>query len=96
MIGVEFGREPGVAKRVQQACLGERLVLLTCGVNDQVVRWIPPLVVGEREIDAALAIFGRALAAAGATAAAPADTVGGQRQAAAATVAASAGRGERG
>jgi len=69
MIGVEFAGEAGVAKRVQQACLDERLLLLTCGVNDQVVRWIPPLVVGENEIDAALATFGRALAAAGAEAA---------------------------
>lgn len=70
MIGVEFAGEAGVAKRVQQVCLAENLLLLTCGVNDQVVRWIPPLVVGEAEIDAALAVFRRALAANAAPAAA--------------------------
>ncbi len=61
MVGVEFAGGPGLAKQVQQACLAERLLLLTCGVADQVVRWIPPLVVGPTEIDAGLAVFGRAL-----------------------------------
>lgn len=90
MIGVEFAGEAGVAKRVQQVCLAENLLLLTCGVNDQVVRWIPPLVVGEAEIDAALAVFRRALAANAAPAAAE------QRGASAvAGAVSSGGRGER-
>jgi 4-aminobutyrate aminotransferase-like enzyme len=36
------------------------MLLLTGGVDDQVVRFIPPLVVGEGEIDEGLAVFGRA------------------------------------
>jgi 4-aminobutyrate aminotransferase len=66
MVGVECtrpGGEPdgGAAKAVQRACLDERLLLLTCGTADNVVRWIPPLVVSEAQIDAALAVFERAL-----------------------------------
>lgn len=61
MVGVEFTGRPGLAKAVQRACLAERLLILTCGVDDQVVRFIPPLVVGPKEIDEGLAVFGRAL-----------------------------------
>ena len=66
MVGVEFG-DPGggpdgaTARAVQRACMDERLLLLTCGSFDQVIRWIPPLVVSDEQIDEALAIFGRAL-----------------------------------
>jgi 4-aminobutyrate aminotransferase len=65
MVGVEFGGEDrgkAVAKAVQRACLAERLLLLTCGTYDNVIRWIPPLVVRPPEIDDALAVFERALA----------------------------------
>ncbi|HRP47541.1 MAG TPA: aspartate aminotransferase family protein [Trueperaceae bacterium] len=62
MIGVEFSGRKGLAKVVQQACLAENMLLLTCGVDDQVVRFIPPLVVSEGEIDQGLAVFGRAIA----------------------------------
>ncbi len=61
MVGVEFTGRPGLAKAVQRACLAERLLLRTCGVDDQVIRFIPPLVVGPKEIDEGLALFGRAL-----------------------------------
>ncbi|TVR93660.1 MAG: aspartate aminotransferase family protein [Trueperaceae bacterium] len=66
MVGVEFGAAGGgpdgaTAKAVQRACLDERLLLLTCGTFDQVIRWIPPLVVSDAQIDAALATFARAL-----------------------------------
>lgn len=61
MVGVEFEGPAGTAKAVQRACLAERLLLLTCGVDDQVIRFIPPLVVGPTEVDAALAVFGRAV-----------------------------------
>lgn len=66
MVGVEFsapGGEPddAAAKAVQRACLDERLLLLTCGTHDNVIRWIPPLVVQAAQIDAALATFERAL-----------------------------------
>ena len=62
MVGVEFSGPKGLAKAVQQACLAENMLLLTCGVDDQVVRFIPPLVVGDGEIDEGLAVFGRAIA----------------------------------
>ncbi|HEC36190.1 MAG TPA: aminotransferase class III-fold pyridoxal phosphate-dependent enzyme, partial [Anaerolineae bacterium] len=42
------------------------LFLLTCGPYDNVIRWIPPLVVNTEQIDQALEIFGRALAEAAA------------------------------
>lgn len=69
MVGVEFGRSgreplPDVAKAVQQACLSENLLLLTCGAQANTVRFIPPLVAGEAEIAQGLAIFGKAVAAA--------------------------------
>jgi 4-aminobutyrate aminotransferase-like enzyme len=38
---------------------------MNAGTFGNVVRWMPPLVVTEAEIDEALAAFGRALAATG-------------------------------
>lgn len=57
----------GLATPVQNACLEEKLLLLTCGPDGNVIRWIPPLVVNEEQIDSALEIFGRAVAANAAT-----------------------------
>jgi 4-aminobutyrate aminotransferase len=76
MVGVEFVDEaaapdPARAKAVQLACLEERLLLLTCGTFENVIRWIPPLVVTDPQIDDALATFGRALAATSRAEAAP-------------------------
>jgi 4-aminobutyrate aminotransferase len=67
MIGVEFrtpDRRPdkATAKAVAHACLERGLLLLTCGPWDNTIRWIPPLVVTEAQIEEALTIFGRALA----------------------------------
>ena len=65
MVGVEFLREhhpdPGVTKAVQQGCLDERMLILSCGTRGNVLRWIPPLVASEDEIDQALQRFDRAL-----------------------------------
>jgi len=67
MVGVEFvvpgGRTPDKdrAKAVQHACLEAGLLLLTCGTDENVIRWIPPLVIGEAELDEALNIFEHAL-----------------------------------
>jgi 4-aminobutyrate aminotransferase-like enzyme len=36
-------------------------LLLTCGSYENVIRWIPPLVVTPAQIDEALAIFAEAL-----------------------------------
>jgi 4-aminobutyrate aminotransferase len=92
MVGVEFvdgGGRPDAAraKAVQRACMGERLLLLTCGTFENVIRWIPPLVVSDAQIDDALAVFARALAATGVS--------GSGAHAAAAAARAAAGEGDR-
>lgn len=66
MIGTEFrtsNRKPDktTAKAVQQACLERHLLLLTCGTWDNVIRWIPPLIVSSDQVDEALHIFRDAL-----------------------------------
>ncbi|RME45584.1 MAG: aminotransferase class III-fold pyridoxal phosphate-dependent enzyme [Chloroflexi bacterium] len=67
MVGTEFvksgTREPAtdVAKAVQKACFQRRLLLLTCGTYDNVIRWIPPLTIGDRELEEALGTFEAAL-----------------------------------
>lgn len=66
MVATEFTRDgrpdPATAKAVQRRCLEGGLLLLTCGPYDNTIRWIPPLVVTEAELDEAVAIFRRALA----------------------------------
>jgi len=66
MVGVEFtvGGLPDkdLTKSVQQACLRRDLLLLTCGTYENVIRWIPPLIVTAEQIDAALSVFEEALA----------------------------------
>lgn len=69
MVGAEFTtprREPWTerAKAVTKAALDQDLLLLTCGSYDNTIRWIPPLVVTEEQIKAALDVFASALAAA--------------------------------
>jgi 4-aminobutyrate aminotransferase len=69
MVGVEFGR-PGApdmatAKAVGKAAFERGLMLLTCGTFDNVIRWIPPLVVNEGQIDEAIHLFASALDAVG-------------------------------
>lgn len=69
MVGVEFtdaNGEPDAATSdaVLKECLAQSLLLLNCGSYQNVIRWIPPLVVAEEELDEGLGIFERALAAA--------------------------------
>jgi 4-aminobutyrate aminotransferase len=68
MVGVEFTRngeaDAAVTARIQTECLKRNLLLLTCGTYGNVMRWIPPLVVNAEQIDAGLATFNEALAAA--------------------------------
>jgi 4-aminobutyrate aminotransferase len=66
MIGTEFtvnGKpaDKALIKGVVHACEEAGLLLLTCGTYDNVIRWIPPLVVNEAQINAALGIFENAL-----------------------------------
>jgi 4-aminobutyrate aminotransferase len=69
MVGVEFGRpgapDTATAKAVDKAAFERGLMLLTCGTFDNVIRWIPPLVVNEGQIDEALHLFASALDAVG-------------------------------
>ncbi|HET7727796.1 MAG TPA: aminotransferase class III-fold pyridoxal phosphate-dependent enzyme [Candidatus Limnocylindrales bacterium] len=69
MIGVEFvkdraTREPdgALAEAVAKRCVDAGLLILTAGIQHQVVRWIPPLNVTVPEVEEALGIFERALA----------------------------------
>jgi len=66
MVATEFSRkgEPDehTTKAVSQGAAEAGLLLLTCGTFGNVVRWIPPLVVREEQIDEALGVFARVLA----------------------------------
>jgi 4-aminobutyrate aminotransferase len=57
------GGEPDkyTTKAVQKFVLARNLLLLTCGSYENVIRWIPPLIVTEAQIDEALDIFAEAL-----------------------------------
>ncbi|KAF0107164.1 MAG: 4-aminobutyrate aminotransferase [Anaerolineaceae bacterium] len=66
MIGVEFtvdGKpaDKSITKAVIHACEERGLLLLSCGTYDNVIRWIPPLIVSEKQINDALGIFAEAL-----------------------------------
>jgi 4-aminobutyrate aminotransferase len=65
MVATEFTRtgktDQETAKSVQQACLERNLLLLTCGTYENVIRWIPPLIVTEQQISDAISIFQEAL-----------------------------------
>jgi 4-aminobutyrate aminotransferase len=62
MTGLEIGvpgRGPDkdLAARIQAQCLDRNLLLLTCGTYSNVIRWIPPLIVTESQINDALLIM---------------------------------------
>ncbi len=66
MIGTEFTvnnkpAEKALIKSIVHACEERGLLLLTCGTYDNTIRWIPPLIVSEAQINDALRIFGEAL-----------------------------------
>src|SRR6266545_1819243 len=66
MVGVELvtaGGQPDAAltKRVLAGCREHGLLLLNCGSYDNVVRFIPPLVVDEEQVRQAVRIFEEAL-----------------------------------
>jgi 4-aminobutyrate aminotransferase len=66
MIGTEFtvnGKpaEKAFTKAVVHACEERGLLLLSCGTYDNVIRWIPPLIVSEQQINDGLRVFGEAM-----------------------------------
>jgi 4-aminobutyrate aminotransferase len=68
MVGTEFTQPDGspatdVAKAVIARCQADKLLLLNCGTYSNVIRWIPPLIVAQEQIETALDIFERAVRA---------------------------------
>ncbi len=71
MVGCEFSNpntgqpEADLTKKIAANALEQgNLILLTCGMYANVIRWIPPLTVTEAQIDQALTTFEKAAAAA--------------------------------
>ncbi|MFC1996395.1 aspartate aminotransferase family protein [Chloroflexota bacterium] len=65
MAATEFTRngkpDQEITKAVQRACLASNLLLLTCGTYENIIRWIPALIISEEQIEDALSIFSQAL-----------------------------------
>jgi 4-aminobutyrate aminotransferase len=68
MIGVEFvkdreTREPdgGLGDALIARCADEGLLLLTCGPQHNIIRWVPPLDVTRAELEEALGVFQQVL-----------------------------------
>ena len=66
MVAAEFTTPAGepdktTAGSVRGKCLENGLILLTCGSYGNVIRWIPPLIIGEAHLEEALEIFREAL-----------------------------------
>lgn len=66
MIGIEFVKEDGLpnpeaCRKVRSACQERGLVLIDCGRDKHVIRFIPPLIATDAEMDQALDMFGTAL-----------------------------------
>jgi 4-aminobutyrate aminotransferase/(S)-3-amino-2-methylpropionate transaminase len=73
MIAVELVRpgttepDPGLAAAIARACHAEGVVVLTAGTYGNVLRFLPPLVIGRELLDDALDVLEAAVAAATAT-----------------------------
>ncbi|SDX49163.1 4-aminobutyrate aminotransferase [Marininema mesophilum] len=66
MVGCEFIDDKkltrsSIATKIRKYCLDKGLILLTCGTEDHVIRWVPPLTVTIDQLEQALAIFEDAL-----------------------------------
>jgi len=69
MVGVEFTNPDGtpgskLSDQVKKQCFDNDLLLMQCGTYHQVIRWIPPLVVTEEQLQTGLDIFEKAVASA--------------------------------
>jgi len=60
MVGTEF-QDKETTQAIQNACIKRNLLLLTCGTYENVIRWIPPLIVSEEQVEEALRLFEQAL-----------------------------------
>ncbi|MCU0495586.1 MAG: aminotransferase class III-fold pyridoxal phosphate-dependent enzyme [Chloroflexaceae bacterium] len=68
MVGVELTNADGspaaaATKKAIAACRERGLLLLTCGTYDNVVRFIPPLIVNDEQVIEAVSIFAESLGA---------------------------------
>jgi 4-aminobutyrate aminotransferase/(S)-3-amino-2-methylpropionate transaminase len=65
MIGLEFMRgdapAPELVARIAANALGRGLLVLSCGIDGNVIRLIPPLTIPEAELDAGLDILEAAM-----------------------------------
>ncbi|MDD3294677.1 MAG: aminotransferase class III-fold pyridoxal phosphate-dependent enzyme, partial [Geobacteraceae bacterium] len=66
MIGIEFSGTDGApngaaCRRVMDACLEKGLVLIGCGLERNVIRFIPPLNVSREDMETALSILEEAI-----------------------------------
>ena len=61
MIGIEFMRDgkpaPDIVTGVQRRCLERDLLVLSCGIDGNVIRLLPPLTIDEHELDRGLDIL---------------------------------------
>lgn len=65
MVACEFMEQGRPAtelvRRIQQSCLEDGLMMLTCGTYANVIRWLPPLIVTAQQIDESIGIFSKAI-----------------------------------
>ena len=66
MVATEFTNDDGSpseehSSKVLKSCIEKKLLLLNCGSYKNIIRWIPPLIVTERQIEESLSIFESAL-----------------------------------
>lgn len=68
MVAVEFSvpnshgkADKETAKAIAKACVDRRLLILACGTYENVIRFIPPLIITQAQLDEGLAIFEEAL-----------------------------------
>lgn len=64
MIGIEFVKDknlktpyPEIIKPIIQKCLENHLIVISCGIHDNVIRLMPPLIISEEDLLKGLAIF---------------------------------------
>jgi 4-aminobutyrate aminotransferase/(S)-3-amino-2-methylpropionate transaminase len=68
MVAIEMTRpgtldpDPALTSAVSQACHQAGLVTLTCGTFGNVIRFLPPLVIGEDLLDEGLSVLAAAFA----------------------------------